>query len=51
MAGPYCMGEGAGGAKGDGSCSAAFESICICCAAVVFPPNYSGVGLVRLSSV
>ena len=27
MEGPHYMGEGAGDTKGDGSCSAAFESI------------------------
>ena len=37
LEGPYCMGEGAGGAMGDGLHSAAF--ICCNARAVVFPPN------------
>lgn len=45
MEGPYCMGEGAGGAKGEGSCSAAFEFIAFAAtllSSIGSLPNYSG---------
>lgn len=37
--GPCCMGEGAGGAKGEGPCSAAFEVIAFCCRAQLSPQD------------